>query len=203
MRDKEKQRIYNKAYRAAHLEGIRAKKAVWGKEYRAAHREEITAYERAWYAEHREEQKKKSKIYHATHPERKRTYYLAHKEEIAAKNKAYRTIHKDELATKKSAHYYANREKYQARERRHHYGISQEDFKRMLENQGDSCAICKKKGWNGKGPAVDHDHTTGKVRSLLCVKCNAALGQIGDDPNLALALARYLNRHKGLSDGVA
>jgi hypothetical protein len=41
---------------------------------------------------------------------------------------------------------------------------------------------------------VDHDHKTGKVRGILCHKCNIALGLIGDDPARARALANYLER---------
>lgn len=54
------------------------------------------------------------------------------------------------------------------------YGITLDDYDAMLLAQGGVCAICA--GPGGKyGLHVDHCHTTGKVRGLLCTKCNGAL----------------------------
>jgi hypothetical protein len=39
---------------------------------------------------------------------------------------------------------------------------------------------------------VDHDHGTGRIRGLLCFRCNNALGDLEDDPALVRAAARYL-----------
>ena len=62
------------------------------------------------------------------------------------------------------------------------YGITQADFDRMLEEQGNACAICNSSypGHTGKFN-VDHCHDTGKVRGLLCWDCNAAIGKLGDN----------------------
>ena len=54
------------------------------------------------------------------------------------------------------------------------FGVSEVEYMAMLESQGGVCAICGKK--NTKRLAVDHDHNTGKVRGLLCGKCNTTLG---------------------------
>ena len=68
------------------------------------------------------------------------------------------------------------------------YGISVEDVDAMLASQHGVCAICQ------TAPAihVDHDHQTDKVRGLLCFRCNAALGQLGDDPLVLRRAARYV-----------
>ena len=56
------------------------------------------------------------------------------------------------------------------------YGITVEEYERLLEQQGFSCAMCSERCATGKRLAVDHDHTTGAVRGLLCHACNRALG---------------------------
>jgi translation initiation factor 2 beta subunit (eIF-2beta)/eIF-5 len=66
------------------------------------------------------------------------------------------------------------------------YGITLDDYNKMSENQLHTCAICKEPETairNGKKQklAVDHCHKTGKVRGLLCWKCNTTLGRYGDD----------------------
>ena len=59
------------------------------------------------------------------------------------------------------------------------YGISLEDFDMMLEKQDFSCALCKTKKPKGHSNQwhVDHCHTTGRIRGLLCSQCNTVLGQ--------------------------
>lgn len=65
----------------------------------------------------------------------------------------------------------------------------------MLEAQGGRCAICGTTGWGGKygTPVIDHCHRTGKVRGILCQKCNVGLGKFGDTTHLLDAAIRYLN----------
>lgn len=65
------------------------------------------------------------------------------------------------------------------------YGITMTDYSRMLEQQDYSCAICNSDDPNNHANSgffcVDHDHTTGEVRGLLCHHCNTGLGQFKDD----------------------
>lgn len=55
------------------------------------------------------------------------------------------------------------------------YGITLECKMRMLKKQGDRCKICQKYFVTPDYAHVDHCHTTGKVRGLLCVVCNTRL----------------------------
>jgi len=55
------------------------------------------------------------------------------------------------------------------------YGINNEDYEIMLKNQNGLCGLCQEPM---KQCCIDHDHETGKVRGLLCHKCNLLLGQI-------------------------
>jgi hypothetical protein len=82
------------------------------------------------------------------------------------------------------------------------YGITVEDYNFLLQQQNYSCAICKTKDPSSKRKSsnkfhVDHCHSTGKVRGLLCNSCNAAIGYLNDDENNLIAALRYLRRSQG------
>ncbi len=93
-----------------------------------------------------------------------------------------------------------------ARERRRdlyrRFGISIEQYDVMYAEQGGVCAICKKpesaidhKLGSPKRLAVDHCHTSSKVRGLLCWACNSALGKIEDSIPTLEAMILYLRKH--------
>lgn len=85
------------------------------------------------------------------------------------------------------------------------FGISKEKYASMLQSQNNCCAICgihesqnvikSKHTSKSKRLAVDHDHKTGMVRSLLCSKCNNGLGYFNDDINVLKNAIKYLNQH--------
>lgn len=59
------------------------------------------------------------------------------------------------------------------------FGITIEDYEEMLINQNDCCKICKRhKSQFKRSLHVDHNHKTGKIRGILCVKCNTGLSFI-------------------------
>lgn len=74
------------------------------------------------------------------------------------------------------------------------YGLTLEDYEEMLEAQGGGCLICGSKGGE-RGLAVDHSHETGKVRGLLCLNCNAGIGNLRDDVELLKKAIKYLERN--------
>ena len=77
------------------------------------------------------------------------------------------------------------------------YGLTPEQYDSMYAAQGGKCAICgRHQSTLTKGLAVDHDHESGKVRSLLCGLCNTALGNMNDDPGLLRKAADYLEEHR-------
>jgi len=84
------------------------------------------------------------------------------------------------------------------------YGISIQEYNELFEKQGGRCAICGQKETKtqsrGKGliPTidslqVDHDHETGKIRGLLCYRCNTGIGKLFDNPRLLRKAADYLD----------
>lgn len=75
------------------------------------------------------------------------------------------------------------------------YGITNSDYEAMLAAQGGTCAICGiSKNKNGRKFAIDHDHKTGKIRGLLCVNCNAGIGNMKDDVDLLSRALAYLKK---------
>lgn len=71
------------------------------------------------------------------------------------------------------------------------YGITVQEYNDMLETQDFKCAICSKEQDN-ISLSIDHNHTTGKVRGLLCNSCNMALGLFQDSTRILLMAATYL-----------
>ena len=77
------------------------------------------------------------------------------------------------------------------------YGMLAKDYKAMFEKQNGLCAICYTPGFNMKDTnqsqlVVDHCHSTGKVRGLLCHNCNRALGLFQDLIEVVDNAKRYL-----------
>jgi len=74
------------------------------------------------------------------------------------------------------------------------YGITLNDYNQMLTEQNDRCVICKTTEPGGKHGKfmVDHCHDTGKVRGLLCKRCNIALGEVGDNIQTLQSMVEYL-----------
>lgn len=72
------------------------------------------------------------------------------------------------------------------------YGLSKEDVAELLARQNGVCIICL------RAPAVhvDHDHSTGEVRGMLCFRCNVAIGHLDDDPSRLRRAGDYLEGRK-------
>lgn len=87
---------------------------------------------------------------------------------------------------------------------KHNYGITLDQYNILAELQNNKCKVCLKeetakatgKDRKIKRLAVDHCHRTGKVRGLLCQKCNQALGLLHEDERTIKNLLEYLNSHK-------
>lgn len=107
-----------------------------------------------------------------------------------AKQKIYRTEDPD---------------RYRGYRYKRNYGIGLVEYKAMFEAQGGLCAVCKrendvflKKSGARKNLSVDHDHSTGKIRGLLCERCNHSLGKLREDFDIIINLAKYVQEHKGV-----
>lgn len=80
------------------------------------------------------------------------------------------------------------------RKNRHRqYGLDQAAFAAMAMEQGLACAICRRI----TSLHVDHDHSTGRVRALLCGKCNRGIGMFDESPDVLAKAIAYITEHKG------
>ena len=96
--------------------------------------------------------------------------------------------------------YKNNPERYFYNQIKAKYGINKTEYLTMLDAQDNKCAICGEKEtapnvWKegqSRRLAVDHDHSTGLVRGLLCYRCNTTLGKLNDDIELLKKMVSYL-----------
>jgi len=206
----EEEKAYMRAYHSAHKETHNSRMRV----YYAEHREKLKAHATVYRASHLEEERVNNKAYRAAHKKHYRTYlksyradhlekelaysktYRAeHGEEMNRKRRGYRAEHGEAVRTMEKKYNAIHRKEKNAQKRFQTYGLSQSAFDTMLTNQGHVCAICGKAPWNGRNPHVDHDHKTGKIRGILCNRCNVGVGMVLDDPKIARAMADYLESH--------
>lgn len=121
--------------------------------------------------------------------------------EVAERRKAYIKEwvknNPDKVKAKQKRFQERNKERLKAKRREKLYSLSDTEYTAMRESQNNSCAIC------GTPPPpvnyrthldVDHCHTTGVVRGLLCNNCNRGLGHFKDNPELLIKAAQYLKR---------
>jgi hypothetical protein len=77
------------------------------------------------------------------------------------------------------------------------YGISPEEYIEMHKQQDGKCAICEEKPTTKRGLHLDHNHSTGQVRGLLCHGCNVALGSFKENTDLLGKAIEYLRSKNG------
>lgn len=116
---------------------------------------------------------------------------------MGARSKAWHKAHPGYSAMKHREGRLKDPVRYKDYGRKRNYGLAPGEFDRLLAAQGGRCAICGSDHPNGRPGhtfAVDHDHTTGAVRGILCAKCNHGLGQFHDSKELLSKAIDYLSR---------
>lgn len=143
--------------------------AASARDWRAANRDRHNEYMRMRGASSPERHAELEMAYRAKYPEGVRQRHFEFRPHSVKQRRAY-TLYKD-------------------------YGLTQEQYDELLQSQGGGCAICgSTTSGDQRRPAlhVDHHHETGVVRGILCMKCNVAIGSMGDDPALLDRAAKYL-----------
>jgi len=185
-RNKEQLQDKKKKYKEANLDKVREQERLsrernkesikdQQKEYRLKNREAILEKRKQYYQEHKEEILSKAKAYYDNNQdsiiERGREYYQKNKKEIYERREDYRKL------------YYSLRKDYIVYKSRisklkTKYKLTEQELQEMMNNQKGCCLICGDsliKPDNKTSYAIDHDHTTGEVRGLLCTRCNSLL----------------------------
>ena len=149
-------------------------------------------------AAHRASQAK----YAAAHPERVRKSQREWHRKNPHKSGEYREKFSEQRATATAAWKRRNPEKVLEAKRRFDlkkYGLTLDDYERLLAQQGGHCAACPfvpNPTSRKRYLCVDHDHSSGRVRGLLCSGCNTALGLVRDEVERLLRLAAYVERSR-------
>jgi hypothetical protein len=146
-------------------------------------------YNKKYYAENKEKI-----LAHAV------DYYESKKDERLKYQIEYDNAHKEERKEYKKHYYKKNDElfkkKYKRNDLKRKFGITQEEYNIIYESQNGCCLICgSHSNTHNKALAVDHNHTTGKIRGLLCAKCNQGLGLFRDDINILTKAIDYLQKN--------
>lgn len=117
----------------------------------------------------------------------------------AEQNKAQYQKDRAKVAARHQVRYADNPDRFRGYHYKHRYGVTRADVDQMHQAQGGACAICAKPvpitgAERTKLAAVDHCHTTKKVRGLLCRPCNLLLGNASDSTDVLRAAIAYLER---------
>lgn len=151
--------------------------------YYYRHRERISAAKKQKYQATREKQH-----------ERNRENYVKNKERILGYKKKHRDANKVVYAERKKVYRLKNPSQNRAYNLKKKYGLTLEKYGEMFASQNGLCGICRK-AEETRYLAVDHCHETGRIRGLLCAKCNTTIGRFRDDPEQLESAAAYLRRH--------
>jgi hypothetical protein len=158
---------HTKEYEQEYRAKNREKLNAYAKAYRIAHKKEITAYNKTRNAT--PEAKAKLKIYNAT-PERKTYQHNYNK--------------RPEIILK-----------YKIRDLKRNFNLTLEQYDEMLLKQNNCCAICGRPASEFKRKlAVEHNHKTGKIRGLVCNKCNILCEYFDNNSGSIMKLASYFKR---------
>jgi len=121
-----------------------------------------------------------------------RKYYLNNREKIIKRSGEYSRKNRDRVNLKRRERRKKYPELVTNSDLKRRFGIILDDYNQLLYKQESRCAICLIKQDNRRF-SVDHDHKTGKIRGLLCNKCNLGLGNFRDSKTILEQAIKYLN----------
>ncbi|MDG6999848.1 MAG: endonuclease VII domain-containing protein, partial [Nitrososphaerota archaeon] len=126
------------------------------------------------------------RLWRARDPEK----YAAYMKQYNEKNRDHINVTRKMRRERRSDEARKKRRSYDLKTR---YGITLEDEHRMAVSQGNLCAICRKPNLKDENWHIDHSHTTGQVRGLLCSPCNLLIGLCNESTIVLQSAIEYLN----------
>ncbi len=109
----------------------------------------------------------------------------------------YNDKHKEYRNTYYKSYYKNNKTIYHKINLKKNYDLTLEQYNELLEQQNHCCLICHvHQSKLRRKLAVDHSHKSGKIRGLLCTKCNTILGTFDDNIKLLESAIYYLKAKK-------
>jgi hypothetical protein len=121
-------------------------------------------------------------------------YWEKNKEKEKERGKKYYETHKEEIRTRRKirgTHTYQRRYNL-----KYNFGMTMEEYNRMFEEQKGCCIICGiHQSKLKRALSVDHNHSTKKIRSLLCGNCNHMLGHAHEDIEILQKAIEYLEQY--------
>lgn len=140
--------------------------------------------------------KRYQKKYRNSHKEKARAYGViwraANKVKITELNRAYSKENAIKIRKRVKAWTSKNPKRAFNNWLKSKYGITYLEYDKMVKAQRGVCKICSQKGKINRRLHIDHCHTTGRVRGLICYYCNLMLGLAKDNPNTLRNAAKYL-----------
>ena len=174
-----------KAYYKRNRDRILARNKAW----REANKEQVTESKKRYSDNNKEANAARGRAWRAANPERKRAnarrLRAQNKEKALAYERAWKAKNRAKLT-----------EQNWVRQLKRWYNLTPEEYWWMAEEQGNVCCLCRGLDNPPKKLAVDHCHTTNKVRGLLCMMCNSLLGLSREREDVLQAAIEYLRRFK-------
>ena len=111
---------------------------------------------------------------------------------VPSASQEYRLANNRALA-KKRGHNYSRAYKLMRE-----YGLTVDSYHELVERQAGLCCICTRPMDPRKGTHIDHDHLTGAIRGLLCLRCNGGIGLLQDSALVVSGADAYLSASENL-----
>ncbi len=140
-------------------------------------------------------EKEYGKEYRAKNADKIKAYYARNADKISQRGKEYRMENAPVINERRKRYRAASHSQIKEYNLRAKYGISPQQYRDMIDAQLGMCAICADIMQPGPGTHLDHCHATGKLRQMLCSKCNVGIGFFRDNSGLLRDAADYLDRH--------
>jgi hypothetical protein len=195
---------YKKKYYQEHKTKIKKQH----KKYYQEHKEQVATRNKKYYQEHKDNMNKKSHEYHKEHKKEEKEYHKKYRQEnhehIVAHSKNYRQENKEKIVMHRKEYNDAHKKERKEYRIKATFGLTLSEYNKIYISQKGCCAICKipeseiKGRW--KSLCADHNHKTGKVRGLLCPKCNTAIGFFQDDSKIVKEVLFYLDKFSSLTN---